>query len=57
MLLLERNSKNCVCHAFCHFYHVMFVETKTTLPYMFDGWTMDTYTTSKMVCRSYKQIV
>jgi len=21
------------CHAFCHFYHMMFIETKMTLPY------------------------
>jgi len=31
--------------------------SETPKMYAFDGWTMDTYTTSKMVCRSYKQIV
>ena len=31
--------------------------SETPKMYAFDGWTMNTYTTSKMVCRSYKQIV
>ena len=34
MLLLERNSKSCVCNTFCHFYHVTLDETKLALPYL-----------------------
>ena len=33
MLFLESYSKFCESHAFCHFYHMTFVETKQALPY------------------------
>ena len=34
MLFLESYSKFCVCHAFCHLYHVTLDETKLALPYL-----------------------